>query len=646
MAEDTTAITPELMLDGLSPSQVAVSPDGRWVAYVVGPVVAGGPVRGSALWIAESDGSSPARQLTDGKGRVAAPRWEPDSRGLVFLAGGRLSRIGVDGGDERELTAWDGAVFAHYPLAGGELIALIGAEDETEDEAAAGDVIVWGTEPGDGLWLLTPGEPAPRRVTALSDRHVVAVGPRPDGGALAVITWAVPADEPGARTARLHVVDPRTGAARDLGPTAFDSSCPVWWRADGGWHVSYLGIATDTRWGAVGGTAVLDVLIPADEAGDDAAANGPAAEVEPRNLTAGMASCPTELVQVADGPPLALFAEGLDTTVRRLDPATGRFERDALVQGLASTPAADRTGEVVALRVSGPYDPNDVYVRRGDEPFRRVSDTRSHYRAVTWGTQERLEWTAPDGLTLGGLLVLPPGRRREDGPFPLFTMVHGGPYGRYADNLQFNSYVSAQWLAAAGHAVLLPNPRGSQGRGHAFARVVAGEIGGDEFTDVLTAIDRLVADGVADPERLSIGGWSHGGYLAAWAAARTDRFRASIVGAGIADWGLQVTCGELGMQEADLCGFTGWEGVGPHRHDAVSPISYAADIRTPVLILHGEADTNVPLAQAVSLQRALAHHDVPHEVAVYPGEGHIVAGRAHQMDILRRMRDFLGRHVG
>jgi dipeptidyl aminopeptidase/acylaminoacyl peptidase len=635
-----TEITPELMVDGPSPSQVGVSPDGRWVSFVVGPVVAGGPVKGSALWIAESDGSSPARRITDPDGRIRAVRWEADSSGVVFLSGGRLKRLGVDGGGERELTSWEGTVVDQRPLAGGDVIALVVEDDSAGapgDGEPGSDVVVWGTERGDGLRLLTPGEAEPCPVTALGDRHVVAVEPRQDGAALAVLTWAVPGDEPGARTAGMHVVDPRSGSVLDLGPAGHAAESPVWWQAEDGWHVSWLATTTGSTWGTVGGTAVLDVAVPEDASGGAVPA--------PRNLTEGMTSCPVELVQVAGGPPLALFADGLDTVLRRLDPATGRFGPGTLVQGSASTLAADRTGEVVALRISGPYEPNDVYVRRGDEPFRRISEVRPHYRTVTWGRQERLAWTASDGLALDGLLVLPPGRGRKDGPFPLVTLVHGGPYARYADQLQFNSYVSAQWLAAAGHAVLLPNPRGGMGRGHDFARTAAGRVGGAEFTDVLTGIDQLVADGVADPRRLSIGGWSHGGYLAAWAAARSDRFRAAIVGAGIADWGLQVSAGELGLQEADLCGSTGWEGVGPHPHDAVSPISYAAGIRTPILILHGEADTNVPLAQATYLHRALTEHGVPHEVAVYPGEGHYVAGRAHQIDILCRMRDFLARHV-
>jgi dipeptidyl aminopeptidase/acylaminoacyl peptidase len=112
--------------------------------------------------------------------------------------------------------------------------------------------------------------------------------------------------------------------------------------------------------------------------------------------------------------------------------------------------------------------------------------------------------------------MLPPDRSRHDGPFPLVTLVHGGPYGRYADQFMLHWVPSGQWLAHAGYAVFLPNPRGGQGHGHDFAASVAGAVGQDEWTDIVTGIDLLIAEGVADPDRLGIGAgatavsWPHG----------------------------------------------------------------------------------------------------------------------------------------
>ena len=131
--------------------------------------------------------------------------------------------------------------------------------------------------------------------------------------------------------------------------------------------------------------------------------------------------------------------------------------------------------------------------------------------------------------------------------------------------------------------------------------------------------------------------------MAAWAVSQTDRFKAAMTGAGISDWGMQAGTGDWGILDAALGGSTGWGGPGPHIHDAHSPISYAAQIHTPVLILHGEQDTNVPLGQAIHFHRALRHHGVEHEFVVYPREGHGLVERNHQLDALRRIRDWYDR---
>ncbi|MFC7585833.1 alpha/beta hydrolase family protein [Nonomuraea antimicrobica] len=369
---------------------------------------------------------------------------------------------------------------------------------------------------------------------------------------------------------------------------------------------------------------------------------GAAAEHLP--VTSGMTACPTGLAGVGEGPPLALFADGLDTAIHRLDPATLRFQRVSSLEGLAASLTASRSGGVVAALVSTAYEPMNVHAGPPAGRLLRLSDARPELREVAWGRQERLSYRASDGLVLDGLLILPPGRTRGDGPFPLVTLVHGGPYARHADQFMLGVIPSGQWLATAGYAVFLPNPRGGEGHGHAFAAAVAGAVGVEEWTDIVTGIDLLIADGVADPDRLGIGGWSHGGFMAAWAVGQTNRFKAAVMGAGISDWGMLVATGEGGTLEAGLAGSCGWEGTGPHRHDRLSPISYASEIRTPVLILHGEDDTNVPVGQATYFHRALRRFGIEHEFVVYPREGHAIQRRDHQLDVLERTRAWFDRN--
>ncbi|MBR7833659.1 S9 family peptidase [Actinospica durhamensis] len=610
----SVALTPEAMVDCAAPWRPTVAPDGRRVAYLVARTDEDGR-RLMSLWVG-------ARRLLADQARISALRWNAGSDALYYVAEGQVHRIAVvDGagaGAEAEpeaLTDWPGRIVDQVPLADGRTVAVVAPDERDED--AQDEPTVWGEQtPPDQLRLLDLERRELNLVDELCDRHVIAVAARPDGDALAVISWAEPMDDPGAFTARLHVVDPHTGKVQDLGALGIDARSPAWWRdRDDAWHVAYIAVPP----GEAAGMAVFD----ATESGH-------------RNLTADLEACPVELVQIAEGAPLALFAQGLDTAVYRLDPVALRFDLVLLESGLLDTLSACDRGEQIAARKSTSYEPKDVFAGPVQGPLARLSDVEPELRQVDWGRSERLVFRGADGLELDGLLILPPGRTREDGPFPLITSVHGGPYFRHCDDLALYEQPAPQWLAAAGYAVFLPNPRGSQGRGGAFARLVLGAVGRQEYTDILAGIDLLVAEGVADPDRLGISGWSHGGFMAAWAIGQTDRFKAALMGAGISDWGMQVGLGELGAQDGALAGGFGWEGPGPHPHDVLSPISYASRVRTPVLILHGDQDQNVPLGQAVYFHRALRHHGVEHEFVVYPGEGHGIVVRSHRLDLVRR----------
>lgn len=573
-----TELTAELIVDGRSPRNPALSPDGKRLAYVLG----------DEIWL-----------LT---GRVAAgsqPRWSADSATLFYLTGDvpQLHRLGGGG-----LTDWPAGISDHLPLADPALVALV-----AEDVVPEPDPIVVGEhEPRARLRLLDLRTGVITTPDVFHDRHVVELRQRPDGGPLAVLTQASADLDHGPRTGELHLFDPVTGTAEDLGPAEVDARSLAWWPDGDDWCLGYLAL---TPPGLQAGTAVF--------------------EVTRGNLTAGETRCPTELCQTGAAP-LIVFADGLDTTLARLDPdgLTTLSRHPGRLEGLSG-------GGPIAALVAGRYEPVDVHLGPPEGPLRRVTHTRPELDGVTFGSQERLSYRAADGLELDGLLVLPPA---GTGPFPLVTIAHGGPYDRYADHLQLAWHPSAQWLATAGFAVFLPNPRGGQGHGHEFAARVAGRVGQEEWTDIMTGIDLLVDRGVADPERLGIAGWSHGGFLAAWAVGQTGRFRAALAGAGVTDWGMLAATGENGRFEAALGGSTGWSGVGPHPHDAVSPISYASRIRTPVLIVHGAEDTNVPLGQAVHLHRALRHFGAEHEFVIYPREGHRFREREHQLDLLRRTR--------
>ncbi|GAA4202124.1 S9 family peptidase [Actinocatenispora rupis] len=628
-----TGLTAEHVVDGRAPQSPTLAPDGRLLCHVLVPASRTTDHDDTELWLVDVEGTAAPRRLTADTATESRPRWSPDSGTLYFLSDhaergtAQLHRYALADGAVAAVTAWRAGIVDHLPLADADLVVLLAEDEPTEQDARRtrdrDDAVVAGVrEPRARLRLLDLRTGRVDTPDVFGDRHVVEVRQRPDGGPLAVLTQASADSDYGPRTGRLHVFDPATGTAEELGPVGADARSLAWWYDGDGWHVGHIALTPPVL---QAGTAVFDLAL-----GTGVLAN----------RTAGLPWCPTDLHQT-DGAPLVAFADGLDSILARLDPSgpttlsrhPGRFD------DLTAT----RTGAMVAALTGGRYRPAEVHVGPPAGPLRRVTDTCPELDGVVLGTQQPFTYRAADGLDLDGLLVLPAGKDASDGPFPLVTIAHGGPYDRYADGFQLVWAPSAQWLATAGYAVFLPNPRGGQGHGHEFAARVAGRVGREEWSDILTGIDLLVADGIADPDRLGIAGWSHGGFLSAWAVGQTDRFRAALVGAGVTDWGMLAATGENGQFEVALGGSIGWSGIGPHPHDAVSPISYASRIRTPVLILHGVEDTNVPLGQAVYLHRALRHFGVEHEFVSYPREGHLIRERRHQLDVLRRTRAWFDR---
>lgn len=629
----TTGLTAELVVDGRVPRTPVLAPNGRLLCYVLAPTSRTGDHLDTELWLVDNDSAAASRRVTADTATESGPRWSADSGTLFFLSDRaergtpQVHRFALADGMVTALTSWRAGVIGHLPLADPNLVVLLAEDEPTDqDRRRARDrddaIIVGEREPCARLRLLDMHTNRVTTPDVFGGRHVVELRQRPDGGPLAVLTQASADKDYGPRTGQLHLFDLATGTAEDLGPVGAEAHSLAWWPGEDGWHLGYVALTPPVL---QAGTAVFDLAVDSRIL---------------RNRTTGLPRCPTKLCQT-DAAPLVVFADGLNTTLARIEPTgpTTLSQHPGRLDDLTTTP----TGETIAALTGTRYRPANVHVGPPTGSLRRITDTRPELDGITLGTQQPLAYRAGDGLELDGLLVLPAGETASDGPFPLITIVHGGPYDRYADRCQLFVFPSAQWLAVAGYAVFLPNPRGGQGHGHQFAASVAGRVGHEEWTDILTGIDLLITQGIADPDRLGIAGWSHGGFMAAWAIGQTDRFRAALVGAGVTDWGMLAATGENGQFEAALGGSTGWSGIGPHPHDAVSPISYANSISTPVLILHGAQDTNVPLGQAVYFHRALRHFGVEHEFVIYPREGHSIRERNHQLDVMRRTRAWFDR---
>ena len=255
-----------------------------------------------------------------------------------------------------------------------------------------------------------------------------------------------------------------------------------------------------------------------------------------------------------------------------------------------------------------------------------------------------MDWTAPDGWPMQGFLALPPGRAAgtAQAPLPLVTIVHGGPTGAVRFDYQVGRY--ARVLADAGLAVFVPNYRGSTGWGMAFAESNIGDMGGADFTDIQSGIDWLIADGVADANRLGICGWSYGGFMTAWAIGQTDRFSAAMAGAAVTDW--PSFHGRSYLHTWDRKHYGDSDPYDPtSAHARFNPFAHVKAIHTPTLILHGELDLDVPVEQAYFLHRALMDFGVETQLVVYPREPHGFTEYAHRLDQFTRLRDWMVSHL-
>ena len=190
---------------------------------------------------------------------------------------------------------------------------------------------------------------------------------------------------------------------------------------------------------------------------------------------------------------------------------------------------------------------------------------------------------------------------------------------------------------------MLPNPRGSTGRGPAFSNAIFGDVGGGELRDVICGVDAMIERGVADRERLGIGGWSWGGYLTALAVTRTDRFKAAVMGMGVSNLISDNSSGDI--PSANLSYFREALYHDPDPYYERSPIRHVRNVRTPVLILHGEADKRVSATQSVEMYIALRTLGVETQMVTYPREGHALEERRHQIDALRRILGWFEKYL-
>jgi dipeptidyl aminopeptidase/acylaminoacyl peptidase len=302
-------------------------------------------------------------------------------------------------------------------------------------------------------------------------------------------------------------------------------------------------------------------------------------------------------------------------------------------------PVMSPTGHV-AYVLSRWNQPAELHVSdHAGAPPRAVSQVNAAAAACSFGATRTVRWTSSDGVKVEGVLVRPAGAS-EKSALKTLVLLHGGPYAsRYG--IGFNTM--AQFMAARGYQVFLPNFRSSGGYGTAFMLRERADWGGQDWRDVETGVDSLVKWGLADGNKLGVFGHSYGGYLAAWAITQTTRYDAAVVSAGAPD--LPALWAQSDTHQYRAFEFEGfpWESFDKWRRS--SPIAFIDHAKTPTLVLNGEADVRIPYPQAQETYQSLKFLGVPTEFVHYPREGHGLREPRHRADWYERQAEWFDRWV-
>ncbi|WP_151088121.1 S9 family peptidase [Hymenobacter baengnokdamensis] len=616
-----------------------LSPDGAWVTYTVTRVDTTTDKRDADIWMARTDGSQNLR-VTTNPASETHPRFSPDGKYLSFISGrneeeggnAQLWLLNRAGGEAEKVTRLKGSVADYVWSPDGQRIALI-IKDADPDSLTAAQKAKKKTPPpividrfqfkqdvegylNNQRQHLYVFDVATRRLVNLTPGQYDESLPAwsPDSKQLVFSSKRGP-DPDRHDNYDLFLIDAQPGAtARPLLTTDVPESAPNYgsrpaWSPDGRRIAFVQGGPKEQLVYALHQLMVVEV------------AGGPA-----RALTAGLDRNTTHPQWSADGKSVYfLLEDDRAESLMRVPAAGGKIEK--VLAGPREIGAYDlaRNGQLTVLS-SQPQEPNEVFAldKKGAlRPLSRQNDT--WLKGVSLGAVEPIQTKSKDGTLVSGFLIKPVGYQAGR-KYPTILRIHGGPVAQFGYGFSFEW----QYFAANGYAVVVANPRGSSGRGLEYSKAIYADWGNKDTDDVLAVVDYAVAQGLADPDRLGVGGWSYGGIMTDQVIARDQRFKAAVSGASIAN----VLAGygtDQYIRDYETELGTPWKN--PDVYMRVSYPFYHADrIKTPTLFVCGEKDFNVPLLNTEQMYQALKSLNVPTQLVIYPGQFHGVTTPSYVKD--------------
>ena len=635
------------------------SPDGLWVAYTVSTIDAEKDRRNTDIWMVKWDGSEQL-QLTSSPDSESSPRWSPDNKYLAFVAsrgteeekrrGGQIWLLNRAGGEAQKVSDHKGGVSDLQWSPDSTRLAFVADDEDPADEPEKMEGWKRKTTPPIVIDRYafkrdTQGylkhlynhiavfDLATKEANVITKGNVDDRSPSwsPDGKQIAFLSKRGHPDPDRTSNEDLWIVEARVGAEpRPLTKTAEGEGGRPAWSPDGSRIAVGIG---DIDRNAMYSTNRL-IVVPSNPP----AAAGPV--TRPAIYMPSLDRNVSNFSWSADGQRISFLLEDDRTNHVASVPAesaNGTPTRRTSGNRVISSPSPGRDGNFAVLMAEA-TKMNEVYALEGSNLRQLTKHNDKLLSELQLAATENFQSRSKDGTEVHGLIVKPAGYKPGT-KYPTLLIVHGGPNGQDQHAFSFDR----EFYAAHGYVVLAINYRGSSGRGNAYTRAILGDWGNLEVMDLHGAVDEAVRQGIADPDRLGIGGWSYGGISTDAAIATDTRFKAAVSGAGVALYMSLYGIDHYILQYDHELGQP-WK-----NKEAWTKMSlgfFNADkIRTPTLFMGGEKDFNVPIAGSEQMYQALKSLGVDTQLVVYPGQFHGLTIPSYQRDRLQRFVNWFNKYL-
>jgi len=623
-----------------------ISPDGQSVAYIVATIDSKEDKSNSHIWMVSFDGNND-RQITWSQDSESSPRWSPDGKYLSFTSsrpgkakGSQVWLLDLSGGEAMQLTEIKGRLQGYEWSPDSKRLALVIGDPDPEADANAAATEA-GAKPKppkpividryhfkqDGQGYLLSGRHSyiylfdieTKKLERLTKSKWDESSPSwsPDGGRIAFMSNR--ADDPDREpSAQMFVAEAKPGAAEKslTGAASRGGRARPEWSPDGKWITFLEG--DEKKFGAYG----MEHLTVVASDGSSAPVRVQAGEDLDRGVSNPRFS--------ADGKSITVFVTD-DRSVypARVNLAGGSVERLMATPVIVSS--ATSGGGHSAVLSGTDTKHTEVYAMEGRALRQLSHQNEALFAELEIAPTEEVSFKSKDGTEVHGLLTYPVGYVKGS-KVPLLLRIHGGPNGQ--DGHSFSP--ERQFFAANGYAVLVVNYRGSSGRGQKYSRSIFADWGHYEVEDLQAGVDHVIKMGVADPDRLGVGGWSYGGILTDYMIASDPRFKAATSGAGtaftVAFYGTDQYIIQYDYEIGPPWNPKAWE-----TYQKISyPFLHADRIKTPTLFLGGERDFNVPVQGGQQMYQALRSLGIDTQMIIYPNEFHGIQRPSYQRDRYER----------